>query len=228
MMRIMNAIKYRLKRLVWYVKTIFLIRKVVSKVREKGNNCLFVDCGSNVGQGYNFFRFFFSIKYFDAVLIEPNPNCAAILRKRYPVSEKLRIIESAAWVKKDKLKFYGLVEDQVGNTSTGASLLANHNSSFYKSEESMAIVVDAFSLSDWLTQESQSYDTIVMKMDIESSEYEVLQDLIDKKTVTHLEHLFIEFHSNYFAEQDRAGYRKLEEKFIEKLNSVGVGVTIWT
>src|SRR5262249_16291623 len=41
---------------------------------------LFIDCGSNIGQGFSYFERRFPLKHFDFILIEPNPFCCDKLR----------------------------------------------------------------------------------------------------------------------------------------------------
>ena len=67
----------------------------------------------------------------------------------------------------------------------------------------------------------------VVKMDIESSEYEVLRDLLDTGAAKHITHIFIEFHSEYFKEPESSHYRSLERGWIDELEALGVGVTVW-
>jgi len=64
-------------------------------------------------------------------------------------------------------------------------------------------------------------------MDIESAEYEVLKDLIEKNTITKIDYLFVEFHDQYFETTEQPKYQKLEKKLIKEIRSKGVGVTKW-
>lgn len=192
-----------------------------------GKMGLFVDCGANIGQSYSYFKSFFSPEHFAVILIEPNPNCMKILRDKFDDIESIAFIESAAWVKKDKLKFFGLVEDARGLTSAGGSIIAHHNNSRYPADVSAAIEVDTFSFSEFLAGQHQKYGCIIVKMDIESAEYRVLQDLLEKNTITYIDHLIIEFHSSYFLEPDKSQYLALEEALIRKIKSLGVGLSIW-
>jgi hypothetical protein len=49
-----------------YYNSKYLNNKV-SKVKQKG---LFIDCGSNIGQSFEFFQKFYQIKNFDYILFE--------------------------------------------------------------------------------------------------------------------------------------------------------------
>ena len=52
-------------------------------------------------------------------------------------------------------------------------------------------------------------------MDIESSEYEVLRDLLDTGAAKNIAHIFIEFHSEYFKEPESSHYRELEKSLVK-------------
>lgn len=190
-------------------------------------NRLFIDCGSNLGQGYMFFKKFLPPKWYDAILVEPNPNCMKVLREKFGDYSNLEFMEAAAWVRNEKLKLFGLVEDNRGETSDGASVISNHNSSMYLSNNEEALEVCTFSLSELLLHRSQEYDHIIVKLDIESAEYEVLADLLETGAAIHIKHLFVEFHSEYFKDSEKKHYQQLEVDLVEKLKCMGVGVTLW-
>lgn len=46
-----------------------------------GRRGLFLDCGSNIGQGFEYFRQHFTADHFDYELFEPNPNCLPYLER---------------------------------------------------------------------------------------------------------------------------------------------------
>lgn len=217
----------RIKQRAYVERAKVHLRALASKQPGKYERRLFVDCGSNVGQGYTFFKKYLPPERYDAVLIEPNPNCMKVLRENFRSYGNLEFIEGAAWTKNEKLKLFGLVEDERGETTQGGSVIADHNSAEYMANQDAALEVDAFSLGELLTNKAREYDQIVVKMDIESSEYEVLRDLLDTGAAKNITHIFIEFHSEYFKEPESSQYRALEKSLVEELRSAGVGVTIW-
>jgi FkbM family methyltransferase len=214
-------------RLEWRVLT-RKVEKISSSFQPSNSKKgLFIDGGSNLGQGYTYFKKYFPIEKFDALLIEPNPNCMKVVQDKFKDIENIDFIQKAIWTKEDKLNFFGLVEDDRGNTSTGGSVVESHASSWYASDKEQALEVDAFSFSNLLKEKSQKYDTIIVKMDIESAEYEVLKDLIEKDSITCIDHLFVEFHSQYFDDSERSTYQQTEKDLIETIESKGVGLTLW-
>ncbi len=70
---------------------------VAARLAKK--RCLYIDCGSNLGQGYAFFSRYLRPSRYDAILVEPNPNCMEVLRTKYQARSHIEFMESAAWVK---------------------------------------------------------------------------------------------------------------------------------
>jgi FkbM family methyltransferase len=217
----------RIRQRAYIARAKVQLRALGSRPSHEGQRRLFLDCGSNVGQGYAFFKKYLPPARYDAVLIEPNPNCIKSLEEQFGSYPNLEIMQGAAWVRNEKLKLFGLVEDDRGAMTQGASVVSDHNSDYHRANEEAALEVDAFSLSELLTRKAEDYDEIVVKMDIESSEYEVLRDLLDTGAAKHIAHIFIEFHSEYFKEPERSQHRALEKVLVDELRAAGVGVTIW-
>ncbi|MGH8023179.1 MAG: FkbM family methyltransferase, partial [Limisphaerales bacterium] len=152
---------------------------------QSSGKALFIDMGSNLGQGFKFFSRYYDPNIFDYWLVEPNPFCLDSLKKN--VSEayiangwtgEWQIINAAVFSADGTLSLYGLVEDHRGKTSDGASVIKDHGSARYKSDENQALKVRSIRASKFISDAADKYSTIVVKMDIESSEYDVLEDLI--------------------------------------------------
>ena len=54
--------------------------------------------------------------------------------------------------------------------------------------------VQALDLSAWILQNFSEKDEIILKMDIEGSEYSVLEKMIDDSSIDFINQLWIEFH----------------------------------
>jgi FkbM family methyltransferase len=202
-----------------------------SKTRVLGSQegrGLFIDCGSNLGQGFSYFRKYYPVELYDYVLIEPNPHCLARLAElRAQLIGNIEIIGEAASTRIGEVNFYGLTEGRRGKTSELGSTLPGHNSKFYLTDENEAIKVKTFSLSDFIQSRRLVYCSIVLKLDVEGAEYEVLEDLIANKTHLSLERAYIEFHSQYMREPMRTHYRERETRIINKLRQDGVQFRLW-
>ena len=68
----MIIIKEILKKII----LLFLSIKVIYVLRglDLSKKNLFIDLGTNLGQGFNYFIKFFKLEKFDYLLVEPNPN----------------------------------------------------------------------------------------------------------------------------------------------------------
>jgi FkbM family methyltransferase len=196
-------------------------------LRRTGSRGLFVDCGSNLGQGFSYFSRHFAPDYFDYVLIEPNPHCIAGLRASIPSRTVVDIIEAAASTAEGSTKFFGLVEDHRGATSDGGSIVREHNSVSYEAKDGAAIVVRTFSLADFIAERRKRYDLIVMKMDIEGAEYDVLEDMLRKQSTTRLFSLYVEFHAQYMREPEAAVHRAREAAIVTQLRNQRIRFRRW-
>ena len=62
------------------------------------------------------------------------------------------------------------------------------------------------------------YDEIIVKMDVESSEYDILEKLINDKNIRLIDRLFVEFHSNWMkTSKVKDAYVLREKKLIDNL-----------
>jgi hypothetical protein len=64
---------------------------------------------------------------------------------------------------------------------------------------------------------------IICKMDIEGSEFQVLRYLIEKKTITKLKEIYIEFHERFMPAESK----ETEKELVEQIRNLGVKVHTW-
>jgi FkbM family methyltransferase len=119
--------------------------------------------------------------------------------------------------KEGTLSLYGLSENR-GNVSVGASVIKNHNSLFYDASESKALKVPAIRVSKLIEESSKKYATIVVKMDIESAEYDALEDLINTGCMEKISHIYIEWHAQYYSDDQIEDILVRENKIKENLS----------
>ena len=96
----------------------------------------------------------------------------------------------------------------------------------YEADTNNSITVKAISLSELIKEKASDYDQIIIKMDIESSEYAVLEDLIKTNAAKHIDFMFIEFHHQYFKDQEEH-YYNLGKSLVRQLKEQGVKVALW-
>lgn len=207
---------------------IFFISKNRCFLNKKN---LFIDLGTNFGQGFLYFQKFFRQKNFEYVLVEPNPNLKIHIKNLIKDKEgkkKIKFINKAAYITNGSKKFYGLVEDpkRLG-TSDGGSLLNEHNTRLYRADKKKAITVKTFNFINYL-KKIKNYDNIIIKMDIEGSEYKILDKLIKNiNEIKNIKYIFLEFHSRFMVKNKKIKYKIKERKIIENLELNNIKYTLW-
>ena len=132
--RIRKYLAYKIKLLSIEIIPWFIARKFL---RKKGK-FLFIDCGSNIGQGYTHFKKHFTSDRFEYILIEPKPSCVKTLIEKY--RNDVEIIEKSVWTSETRLDLFGL-NASGDEIFVGASSLENHNSSIYKTKGGQSILL---------------------------------------------------------------------------------------
>ncbi len=186
---------------------------------------LFIDCGSNVGQGYAYFSRYYTGDHFDYVLIEPNAQCFPYLEALGGAS--IEIIRKAASTTSGVASLFGPPSGEGDPVYQGRSIVAGHNGSFYDHGDSAAELVETFSLSQLILEKSRSYDLIALKMDVEGAEYAILQDILAAGAHRELFAVYVEFHSLYMRPSERAAKRALENQIKRSLELENVKFRAW-
>ena len=62
------------------------------------------------------------------------------------------------------------------------------------------------------TKVKEVYDEIIVKMDVESSEYDILEKLVNESSIKCIDRLFVEFHTNWMKESKSKDNYILREK----------------
>ncbi len=231
--RLKLKVKRRIKKLYRFYKfnfiTPWVAYRAIKKVKKDGSKGLFLDCGSNIGQGFNFFRSHFIQEFFDYELFEPNPNCIPFLQKIKSNLDFNIIIHPYALSDHDGVaKFYGLSEPSSGGLlSQGGSVLPEHNSATYTSDNAKAIEVITLDFAKFLKNKLNKYTTIVIKMDIEGGEYLVLEHLLSEGLFPKVHSIFCEFHSQYMSEEESIAYRAKELKIKKEIRKTGCIFNLW-
>lgn len=187
---------------------------------------LFIDFGSNIGQGFEYFSSCYSPDIFDYWLYEPNLNCMDTLKSR--VSDLYTqnswhgacVINNSAVAPRDGYaKLLGLPER--GPLNDGATLISDHLSEFFSlgMNADKAPLTKCITGSKILRQAADKYRTIVVKMDIELAEYDVLEEMIASEAHCLVHHWYIEWHENQVAECLRSNYLSRKSKILEALGT---------
>lgn len=196
---------------------------------DNQNRGLFIDAGSNVGQGWFYFQKFYPPTLYDYELFEPNPNCIVALKEKIRSLPGCRVNlnEVAVGTEYETLKFFGLGESEGGKLSEGGSTLRKHNSGKFQHSDNHSIDVQSIDFADFIKQKSAVYSTIVIKMDIEGAEYSVLEKMLASDVFEKIETIFVEFHSRYMKEPDKTLYRNKEKQLRKAIDKTTCKFILW-
>ncbi len=111
-----------------------------------------------------------------------------------------KLIPKAVWIEDTQKNFYVVSKNKNGkaNKISGSSTLSEQknkwNLTVGNHQESESILVDCVDFSNWLHNTLYADDYVILKMDIEGSEYEVLNKMIETGAIKYINELWAEFH----------------------------------
>jgi len=152
---------------------------------------IFIDCGSFDGCSIRKYKDKFDTKnVFEYFAFEPNPNL-----KKYHPQDNTTFYDTFVSNEEDPSTFY------VCGTSGGSTEI-KLKSDWYikKTKESFGVVEEIIltpvRLSKFIMENFSKEDYIVLKMDIEGSEYKVLEDCVSSGALKYVNEVLIEWHLN--------------------------------
>jgi FkbM family methyltransferase len=180
---------------------------------------VFIDCGANLGQGLNeFYNLYQMDENWIVETFEPNPNLLPQLKSNVQdLPMKIQFHNAAIWTQDGTVKF------KVHNSNTEASLvgeLVDMENYWYTDNWKQFITeieTPCVDLSTILSKYNEE-DKIIVKLDIEGSEYDVLQKLITDETIQLIDELYVEWHPLNFKDQNK--HRLLKNQLINQINSM--------
>jgi FkbM family methyltransferase len=216
------------------LRSLWLRRRVATDARQalsvlrttKRSRGLYIDCGSNIGQGYRFFSRYYTPDRYDYVLIEPNQNCLAHLHALRSEKVTMEILAKAASVKDGYAELFG-PPDLADPTNQSCSIVSDHNGGLYRSQPFAPNLVETFSLSQMIRAKRELYDVIVLKLDVEGAEYEILDDMIRSGVHRDLFAAYVEFHSIKMQNSERRKKRVVEFKIMHAFLEGGTRFSRW-
>lgn len=165
---------------------------------------VFIDGGAHAGETFEWVN---RSDFGRVILVEPNPVYWETLE---PLGKLFRVALSD---EDGRAKFYTSLRTDWGN-----SLLT------YKGDEPMdiehPIEVQTVDAALWLEKNTQPEDRIVLKLDIEGSEYSVLFRLLEHPVASRIERLLVEWHPI-------PGLINYKEGLIARMNELGIAYEEW-
>ena len=187
---------------------------------------IFIDCGSNFGQGLQQIA---SIYHMDASWIvetfEANPylikNLTASLS---PLPMMITIHNKAVWDRDGEVSFSVMLEESQGSSveklMAAAECVDQHSASFRKHDH--IITVPCIDISTALKAYTKE-DRIVVKLDVEGSEFCILRKMLSDGTIDLVSDLYIEWHTKYITSENK----ETEAELIQQISARGVQIHGW-
>ena len=150
---------------------------------------IFIDCGSNAGNTIELFlNNFESSEEYEIFAFEPNKK----LTKNYNY-ENTTLINKAVWIKNENKDFYIGRKGQFTNSRLVDFIKGRNRGKFY----SKPIVISCIDFSAWVKDNLSKEDYIIVKFDIEGSEYDVLRKMIEDDSISYIDEIYVEFHDTH-------------------------------
>lgn len=147
---------------------------------------VFIDAGCNEGGAISQFKKKMGEAYHEWVVHAF--DVLPIIKKPY---HNVTIHKQGVWIRKEKRNFY---INPRKKKSKGNSLMENKQSG--KLDKKHPLEVECIDFSKWISDNFKKSDEIVLDMDIEGSEYAVLDKMIKDGTIDYINNARIEFHYN--------------------------------
>lgn len=153
-----------------------------------------------------------------AHFFEPNPDLINLLEDFAKDNKNYEIIvhHSALWIEDGEIDFL----ESIARWNTLASTVVDSMNEIWglKLDRENPKKVPSVSLSKFLEQFSDD-DYVVVKLDIEGSEYYVIEDLFNSGAINKIDELFIEWHDHFFPHLKGKG-----DELRTKLSQTGIKI----
>jgi FkbM family methyltransferase len=159
---------------------------------------VFLDFGANKGQGLREFIRMYNINS-DWIVesFEPDPSCE--LEKHISDIPFVKIHKKAIFNKNGKIKFHQFLLNSEASSvncllDSGYFTDPNHDYYLKNDEVGKFIEVDCVDVTDILNQYNDD-DFIVVKLDVEGSEFTILRKMIKDNVINKINELYVEWHT---------------------------------
>lgn len=177
---------------------------------------IFIDGGAHKGESLLAFRTTNLYKQYpwEIYAIEANPFRIKNLKK----IPNIKIMNKAMWIKDGSMILY------VAKNDRWSSLYAHI-------KEPVRVTVDTFDFGQWLKSNFSTDDYIIVSLDIEGSEYEILDKMLTDGTIKYVDRFYIELHgwvrNSFFTDDDPEfsqyeDFKEKEKVLIGKLSDLGI------
>jgi FkbM family methyltransferase len=199
------------------------------RIGEKMN--IFLDLGTHYGQGLR--EFIDRFKMDSSWIIhtfEANPNTYKVFMDEYHKLTPWVIPHNEA-----VSAHYGTLTVNIETppnedaTGMGSSVIDLDNWNPWGGELrqnfNTKATVPCIDLSDFISKNFKEDDTLIIKMDIEGSEYETLEKMINDNIMERVNFIAVEWHSRFFVK--KLEIEEKERNIIKRINELNINLESW-
>tara|TARA_R110000737_G_scaffold12093_1_gene28028 strand:+ start:1525 stop:2103 length:579 start_codon:yes stop_codon:yes gene_type:complete len=188
---------------------------------------VFLDCGSNMGQGLHSIYNSQGMDYaWHIYCFEIMEEVSSLLEERdlFKSHPNIQLIKKAVWVEDGTLPLTLDHEKGISDFGGATNIMGDNwiQPNYLKHEiVKNAREVETINFSKFLSDNFTKDDFLVVKLDIEGAEYEVLEKLIADNTLGLINVLYVEWHNHLRV-------NKCDENFLrEQINNQGIELHYW-
>lgn len=168
----------------------------------KREKTIFIDCGSNLGQGYENLTKILDLKNDEVYMFEPSRYCYEKLVETYSNNPNVHLNQKAVWNKNEtrilNIEFCPIENGYYGGAT---NILMENFKILDRDKELMdewppkvSDEVECVDLSEFILKNIDITQNIILKIDIEGAEYEVIDKMINDDTLRHINTIAVEWH----------------------------------
>ena len=196
---------------------------------NKMNNSIYIDAGGHTGQSIERFKQMSMDNPNSKIYsFECHPRCYEVL-KSYETNN-IHVSNKAVWIEDGEIEFFLDMLDEAdnpvwphdypGQASTISEVKAHRGIDGQFNIKSK-VKVPCFDFSKWILENFKVEDYIFLKMDIEGSEYNVLEEMVKTGAINLINDLDIEFHWH------KVGLEKqVHDYIVDELKKTNVNLNI--
>ena len=187
------------------------------------NKKLFIDLGAHEGDSIDkFYAQVDDAKDYDIYSFEPHPIAFEKLNEHIKLRgyKNVTAVNKAAGTHNIILNLFAARMYE----GRGSTLLRNKTTS--KIDYENPIDVECIDFCNYLKYQRLCYDYIILKMNVEGSEYDIIRTLLNNHCVGLIDHYCVYFHQNRFADCKHVRFSIIEEAFIREVKRLNIPLRI--
>lgn len=194
---------------------------------------IFLDCGTHYGQGLEEISGIHKMdNSWEIYTWEANPHAHRIFKNKNNTGLNITSYQSAVstfdgsiTLNIETLPNTNYRTSVTGQATTVVDLDLVHKNTPYGNTLSSQMEVSCIDFSAWVSKKCTQEDLVIVKLDIEGSEYAILEKMIEDETIKLVSEFYIEWHPGLFL--DNKSYLSRQISIEKKLKEYNVKLNEW-